>query len=260
MEIEYAKLDFKIPVESSDYLTCSDFVVRQIEAIVNDAIQAGKNKIIINTNLKFGLPMENINKVAGPFVEAWAFEIFNDILEDGNNKYHLINVEAGKRLNMADIILQFKRERKNQSSVTGYVDVKTTSHDIEDSGKSPNITSFARIRTEYVKDPDYLFVILSIKHKVYSTRDNSSNMIFGVMEIAGFNAYDLKFLGNNDISYNQALGSGQLQVRDIHYVSKEIRTAWEFCQLLDEKCIASRKGYAEWFRYAKQNHWIKDEA
>jgi len=254
---EYVKLDFKIPVESSDYLACSDFVVSQIEAIVNDSIQLGKNKIIINTNLKLGLPMENINKVAGPFVEAWAFEIFNDILEDENNKYHLINVEAGERLNMADIILQFKRKRKKQSSVTGYVDVKATSNDIESSGKSPNITSFARIRTEYVKDPDYLFVILSIKHKVYSRKDNNSNMMFGVMEVVDFNAYDLKFLGKNDISYNPALGSGQLQVRDIHYVSKEIRTTWEFCQFLDEKCIASRKGYSEWFRYAKQYHWIK---
>ena len=135
MNKKYSKLDFKIPVESSDYLTCYDFVVRQIEAIVNDSIQAGKNKIIINTNFKFGLPMENINKVAGPFVEAWAFEIFSDILEDENNTYHLINVEAGERLNMADIILQFKREHKNQSFITGYVDVKATSNDIEDSGK-----------------------------------------------------------------------------------------------------------------------------
>ena len=259
MKAEYKKLNFKMPVESSDYLVCSDFVVAQIESIINESIQSGKNKIIINTNLKLGLPMENINKVAGPFVEAWAFEVFNDVLEDDNNNYHLINVEAGERLNMADIILQFKRKRKKQSSVTGYIDVKATSNDIEGSGKSPNITSFARIRTEYVKDPDYLFVILSIKHKVYSKRDSSSNMVFGVMEIVDLNAYDLKFLGKNDISYNPALGSGQLQVRDIHYVTKEIRTTWDFCQLLDEKCIASRKGYSEWLRYAKQNKWIKDE-
>jgi len=259
MNGEYNNLNFKIPVESSDYLDCSEYVVTQIEAIVNDAIESGRNKIIINTSLKLGLPMENINKVAGPFIEAWAFEIFNNVLEDENNKYQLINVEAGERLNMADIILQFKRKRKNQSSVTGFVDVKATSKDIEGSGKSPNITSFARIRTEYIKDPDYLFIILSIKHKVYSKRDNASNMAFGIMEVADFNAYDLKFLSKNDISYNPALGSGQLQVRDIHYVTKEVRTTWEFCQILDEKCIASRKGYSEWLRYAKQNHWIKEE-
>ena len=259
MDAQYRKLDFKIPVESPDYLDCSEYVISQIESIIKEAIDSGKNKIIINTSLKLGLPMENINKIAGPFVEAWALEIFNDILEDENNKYQLINVEAGERLNMADIILQFRRNRKNQSSVTGFVDVKATSNDIRGSGKSPNITSFARIRTEYIKDPDYLFVILSIKHKVYSKRDSAANMVCGIMEIVDFNAYDLKFISKNDISYNPALGSGQLQLRDIHYVGKEIRTTWAFCQILDEKCIASRKGYSEWLRYAVQNHWIKDE-
>jgi hypothetical protein len=159
---------------------------------------------------------------------------------------------------MADIILQFKRKRKNQTSVTGHVDVKATSNDIVGSGKSPNITSFARIRTEYVKDPDYLFIILSIKHKVYSTKDSKSGMALGIMEVVNFNAYDLKYLGKNDISYNPALGSGQLQVKDIHYVTKEIRTTWDFCKLLDEKCIASKKGFPGWLGYAKRNYWIKD--
>ena len=82
MNDEYKKLDFKVPIESQDYMVCSDFVVNQIEAIIDDSILSGKNKIIINTNLKLGLPMENINKVAGPFVEAWAFEIFSDILDE----------------------------------------------------------------------------------------------------------------------------------------------------------------------------------
>ncbi|MDO9547483.1 MAG: four helix bundle protein [Candidatus Marinimicrobia bacterium] len=34
---------------------------------------------------------------------------------------------------------------------------------------------------------------------------------------------------------------------------------WEFCQLLDKKCRASRAGYDGWLRYAKQYKWIKDE-
>jgi len=255
---DYAKLKFKIPVESKDYRECSGFVVEQIDAIIQEAIETKRNKILINTNLKLGLPMENINKIAGPFVEAWAYEVFHDVLEDSKNKYQLINVEAGERLNMADVILQFKRERKKQSTVTGHVDVKATSKDIEGSGKSPNITSFARIRSEYIKDPDYLFIILSIKHKVFSTRDPESKMMFGVMEVVDFNAYDLKYLSDTDISYNPALGTGQLQVRDIHYVNIEYRTAWEFCQLLDAKCIVSKKGYSGWLEYAKQNHWIKE--
>ena len=111
---------------------------------------------------------ENINKVAGPFIEAWAVQTFHTVLEDNSNKYQLINVEALERLNLADVLLQFRKERKMESGLTAEVDVKATAEDIESSGKSPNITSYARIRTAYVEDPDYIFVILSltrISHK-----------------------------------------------------------------------------------------------
>lgn len=255
----YKKLIFKIPEESDDYMECSDFVVRSIESIIKDSMDEGKNKIIINTNLHFGIPMENVNKIAGPFIEAWAHEQFQSVLEDESNTYQLINVEAGERLNMADIILQFKMERKRQSSVTANVDVKATSKDIKNSGKSPNITSFARIRTAYLKDPDFIFIILSIKQKVYSEKDETTKMMNGVMEVVAFNAYDIKYISNADLSYNPALGTGQLQVRDIHYVSRTNRTVWEFCQMLDEKCIRSQKGFKDWYGYAKQNKWIKED-
>jgi len=255
----YFNLELKIPQESEDYTACSDFVIEAVEKIVEKAIAEDRNKIVINTNLHLGIPMENINKIAGPFIEAWSLEIFSEIVEDENNIYNLVNVEAGERLNMADIILQFKRQRKHQSSVTGYVDVKATSEDIKNSGKAPNITSFARIRTAYVKDPDFLFVILSIKHKVYSEKDHEKQLWMGIMEVVDFNAYDLKFISDSDISYNPALGSGQLQIRDIHYVSRKNRTTWEFCQLLDKKCILSRTGFDRWHGYAIKNGWIKDE-
>lgn len=255
--MSYETLDFKIPIESEDYSECSKFIVDSIESIMKEAMDSGRNRIVINTNLKLGIPMENVNKIAGPFVEAWAFEVFSESFEDGVNKYNLINVEAGERLNMADVILQFKKTRKRSSVVTGHVDVKATSKDIEGSGKSPNITSYARIRSAYVEDPDFIFIILSIKHRVYSTKDEESKMMMGVMEVVDFNAYDLKFIASNDISYNPALGTGQLQVRDIHYVTLEQRTTWEFCRLLDKKFIASKKGYAQWFEYAKKAGWVK---
>ena len=104
----------------------------------------------------------------------------------------LINVEARERLNMADVVLQFRRTRKNQSSITANVDVKATAENIVSSGRSPNITSFARIRTAYIADPDYLFVILSLKHRVYSTKHEETGMMNGVMEVISFGAYDLK--------------------------------------------------------------------
>ncbi len=217
--MRYEDLELKKPIETEDYEECSNFVVNSIESIMQEAMDAGRNKIIINTNLKLGIPMENVNKIAGPFVEAWAFEIFTESFEDGKSKYELINVEASERLNMADVILQFKKTRKRSSSVTGHVDVKATSNDIANSGKSPNITSFARIRSAYVADPDYIFIILSIKHSVSSTRDTKTKMMMGIMEVVDFNAYDLKYLSDSDISYNPALGTGQIQIRDIHYVS-----------------------------------------
>lgn len=255
----YEQLVLKEPKQLEDYDECSEFVITAVEAIVDGAIKAGSNRIIINTNLKLGLPMENINKIAGPFVEAWAVEVFKDVVEDNNNQYALINVEAKERLYMADVILQFKKQRKVESGVTAEVDVKATAEDIESSGKSPNITSFQRIRTAYVDDPDYIFVILSLKHRVYSTKNAQTGLMDGVMEVVAHNSYDLKYLSAADISYNPALGSGQLQVRDIHYVTLTKRTTWEFCQLLDRKVINSKKGFAGWLDMAKDNEWIKTD-
>ena len=151
---------------------CSEYAIKTIEGIIKNAIEKEQNKIIINTNLKHGLPMENINKIAGPFVEAWAQETFEIIKENDQNEWNLINVETLERLHRADIILQFKRKRDINPVVTAELDVKATAEDFANSGKSPNITSFARIRSAYVEDPDFIFIILSLKHKVYSKKNN----------------------------------------------------------------------------------------
>ncbi len=256
----YDAQNFKIPVQSDDYIECSRFVTISIEAIIKNAIYREENKILINTNLKRGLPMENINKIAGPFIEAWAAQTFYDVLEDKNNQYHLINVEAVERLHMADVILQFEKKRKFESGITAEVDVKATAEDIESSGKSPNITSYALIRTAYVKNPDYIFIVLSLKHRVYSVRNKETGLMDGIMEVVAYNAYDLKFISSKDISYNPALGTGQIQVRDIHYVNLEERSAWDFCQLLDRKYLQSaRRSFEQWLVLAKRNRWIKSD-
>ena len=80
-------LNFKIPKECKDYPECSKFVTTSIEEILEKVINGKRNIIKIFTNLRQGLPMENINKIAGPFVEAWAYEVFEDEVEDKNNKY-----------------------------------------------------------------------------------------------------------------------------------------------------------------------------
>jgi hypothetical protein len=248
----------KIPQETADYPEASDFVISRVSAVITSAIATGKNLIFIRTNLKRGLPLENINKIAGPFVEAWALEQFEEIATDTSNEYELINVQSGKRLDPFDIILQFKRKQAGGNYVSANIDVKATAEDIKTSGKSPNITSFARIRSEYLEDPDYIFVILSLKHKVYSERNSSDGITNGVMEIVSHAAYDLKYVSATDINYNPALGTGQLQIRDIRYVDIEKRTVWEFLQMLDAKFKKSQ-GEEAWLALARKHDWIKEE-
>lgn len=253
--MKYEDLLFKIPQESQTYREDSAFVIKQIIAILDLRKSLNDNKIIINTNLRMGLPLENINKIAGPMIEAWAGEVFAGIRDNMNNEYHLINVEAQERLGMADIVLQF---RKGVSVLTGNVDVKATANDIPNSGKGPNITSFSRIRTAYVNDPDFMFIILSIKHRVYSERNKETGLVDGIMEVVDYNAYDLKFISDNDINYNPALGTGQIQIKDIHYVTYQYRTTWEMCKLLDQKYLHStRRSFDDFYREAIKNKWIK---
>jgi len=148
--------DLKLPKESPLYPKMSDGVCGAIRDIMQEAMSTGNNKIFIRTNLKYGLPLENINKIAGPFVEAWAFEKFEEISDKVGNKYGLVNVEPGKRLDAYDMVLQFKL-KSIDDYVSANVDSKSTSEDIVTSGKSPNITSFARIRNEYLDESKLYF-------------------------------------------------------------------------------------------------------
>lgn len=251
-------MNFKIPMESEDYPEASAFIIKSIEDILADTIAKGENKIIINTNLRNGLPMENINKIAGPIVEAWAGELFESIAEDNGNRWDLVHSEACPRLGMADIILQFKKKTTFGSVVTANVDSKATAEDLEKSGKSPNITSYARIRSAYVEDADFIFIILSLKHKVFSQKNTKTGLMDGIMEVVKYNAYDIKYISESDLSYNPALGTGQLQIRDIHYVNLVKRTTWDFCQLLDNKYLSSSKRtFDDWYSLATQYEWVK---
>lgn len=252
--MDYNSLNFNIPVESDDYKTNSDYVINQMTTILDERKLQGDNKIVLNTNLKLGLPLENINKIAGPMIEAWAGEVFSGMCDVPNNKNNLIHVEAQERLGMADIILQFKC---NDNVLTGSVDVKATANDIDYAGKGPNITSFARIRTAYVNNPDFMFIILSIKHKVYSQRNDITGLMDGIMEIVDYTAYDLKYISDTDINYNPALGTGQIQIKDIHNVSYKYRTTWEMCKLLDAKYLnSSKRNFNDFYKLAVQNKWI----
>ena len=245
----------KFPKESALYPKRSDGVCGAIRNIIQEAIESGNNKIFIRTNLKRGLPLENINKVAGPFVEAWALEKFEEISDKVGNNYGLVNVEAGKRLDPFDMILQFKLKNIDEY-VSANVDSKATAEDILTSGKSPNITSFARIRNEYLEDPDYIFLVLSLKHKVFSEKADGNGITNGIMQVTAYNVYDIKYVSAKDLNYNPALGTGQMQIRDIHYVDEERKTTEQFIRMIDEKYIKS-KGLKPWVKLAEKFHWIK---
>ena len=76
------------------------------------------------------------------------------------------------------------------------------------------------------------------------------------MEIRSHSVYDVKYISEKELNYNPALGTGQLQVRDIHYVETVRRTTWEFCQIFDQRFIAS-KGQAAFEKLAHKQGWIK---
>ena len=247
--------EIKVPKESEDYKSKSDIVCKSIYSIIENEIKTGNNQIFIRTNLKLGLPLENINKIAGPFVEAWALEKFQEISDNLGNKYGLINVEGGKRLDFYDMILQFKIKKNNQL-ISASVDSKATAEDIPTSGKSPNITSYAKVRTEYLNDPDCIFIVLSLKHKVFTEKSEDSQITNGIMEVVSHNVYDLKYVSSKDISYNPALGTGQIQIKDIHYVTKVNTTVDEFVKMLDEKFVKSHS-LEKWVVMAKKYKWIK---
>lgn len=253
LEELYEGLSIKEPIEMEDYAEKSQYAVKQIQNIIQKKIDNDENQIPVMIGLKRGIPMENIHRIAAPIVEAWAIETFENKLNSPD--YDLIGVEPSVgRTDFVDVILSFKR--KNKDGFAANVDVKATAEDIKSSGKSPNITSFIKIRSAYVNDPDLLFIILSLKHSVYS--DTTGEKVKQYVVVKKVNTYDLKHLSPEDFNINPALGSGQLQIKDIHYISEKKHTTIEFCRLIDSKFMRAKVNTKEkWVQYAKTNGWIK---
>lgn len=247
-------LDVKIPKESSDYRQNSFKAVEQIETLMQTKIDSKENRIDVKIGLKKGLPMDNIHRIAAPIVEQWAIETFEDSLNVEG--YDFVGVElTPSRTSLVDLVLSFKPE--NSDGFPAGVDVKGTSMDIPNSGKSPNITSFAKIRTAYIDDNNFMFIILSLKHQVFT--DTTGEQAVQSLVIKEANAYDLKYLRESEFNINPSLGTGQLQIGDIHYVDADsYRTVDEFVDLLDKKymsIVSNNKN--KWKELADKNGWIK---
>lgn len=254
--LDYKNLDVKIPKESENYEEMSEKAISRINQMVQSRFDHNKNNIILNTNILGSFPLDNINKLAAPLIESWAGNIFHDVIKVNDNDFSLVNVEVGtKRTDLADIILQFKF---NNNYSTSNIDVKSTTDTIKNSGKGPNITSFAKIRSAYLEDPDFMFVILSVRYHPYSETNTDTGFAKGVIALTDFHSYDFKYLSESDFTINPALGTGQVQIKDIHYVTTEKRSTWKLIRLLDDKYIhSSRRTFEDWVREAKKNKWIK---
>ena len=77
------------------------------------------------------------------------------------------------------------------------------------------------------------------------------------MQISNYKVYDIKYVSAKDLNYNPSLGTGRLQIRDIHYVEEERKTTEEFIKIIDDKHVKS-KGVAAWSELAEQHGWTKE--
>lgn len=88
----YDQLDLKIPYESPEYSAISRDVISRILKELNSALNTGKREIILSTNLKQGIPLGNIHLLAGPMIEAWFGELFQEICQNPGNVMRLKSV------------------------------------------------------------------------------------------------------------------------------------------------------------------------
>jgi hypothetical protein len=252
-------MSLKMPLESADYWEKSRYVRTRLEKLFNSAIAGGDNEIRITTNLRQGLPLSNVNQLAGAFIEAWAQERLELVMKglEGYDQgdYQLLAVENGERGGLADIMLRFGRGKQ---ILAADVDVKATAADIPGAGKGPNVTSYAKIRNQYLADPDYIFIILAVEHTVRS-RPLPDGKAESVMKVASCRLFDLKAVADKDLVFNPSLGHGQLQIRQIQHMEVgPKRTTADFCALLDAKYVAS-KGEAALLELAEEKGWLVSE-
>lgn len=246
-----------MPAERADYWERSDYVRTRLEKLFNSTLKSGENEIRISTSLRQGLPLSNINQLAGAFIEAWAQERLELVMKglEGYelDHYQLSAVANGERGGLADIMLQFKRGKQ---TLEAGVDVKATASDIPGSGRMPNITSYAKIRNQYLTDPNYIFIVVSFEHAVRNeiSKDGRGE---GVMKISACKVFDLKAVADRDLVFNPALGKGQLQIRQIQHMDVGTkRSTADFCALLDAKYVAN-KGEAAFVALAAEEGWLE---
>ena len=91
--MSYKELNLRKAIENKDYNTYSKEAICKIDSIFNDFLNSANNEVVIKSNLSKGLPIENINKIAGPILEEWVCTVF----ESKKKQYDLLQVKPQKK-------------------------------------------------------------------------------------------------------------------------------------------------------------------
>ncbi len=248
--MSYKELNLRKAIENKDYNTYSKEAICKIDSIFNDLLNSANNEVAIKSNLSKGLPIENINKIAGPILEEWVCTVF----ESKKKQYDLLQVKPQKKTALSDVDLKFNIGKKE---IKIKIDVKATCEEIKGSGKSPNITSFGKIRDAYLNNQNFIFLIFSIKYSVEKMSIGKDGFFTDKLLVKDFNIYDFKFIADNDLTYNPALGTGQIQIKDIHNVKIKQRNVDDLLRLLDTKYLnSSKRTFSDFRKLAVKNKWL----
>lgn len=205
---------------------------KEIQKLITDiftkaTIDPSINKVLLSTNLKRGLPVKDIHKLAGPLTDEWVYQVLNDIASDSSNQYGIYCVESKDSSSLDDVSFKIKGIEE-----TILIDVKSASLEKGDrAGKSSNLTSFRKIRPHYINNPNSIFMILSVKNGPFIENNIRKGFV-----MTSFNVFDLKLVKEQELKFNTAMGD-QFQIGNSMKVTQVNRTTDEFIELIDKKYI-----------------------
>lgn len=214
---------------SSNYFKVSMLIQQVIykifEEIINDGI---KNKVLLQTNLKRGMPEKDIHKIAGPITDEWVYEMLDDYSNQVSKRYPIENVRSMGSSSLEDVYFEIKDSKNNAIPVL--IDVKSASLEKGPSaGKGSNITSFRKIRPHYVNNPNSIFLCLSVKNLPY--KENGKRKGF---DFVGIHLFDIKLVTENELKLNKRMGD-QFQISNSTNVTQVDRSTQEFIEMIDSK-------------------------
>lgn len=94
--------------DDKNYSKFSKKAIDIVKGIFDELLSDDENEVILKSNLRNGLPIENINKIAGPVLEEWVFTV----LDSKKEQYGLLQVKPQKKTALSDVDLKCTIESK----------------------------------------------------------------------------------------------------------------------------------------------------